>query len=146
MNKRLSFLMIAAWLFVPPMVFSSSTARAQQPAAPVVAPKIDRFDLDPPNRLVPGEALIFRLTGTPHGDASVKIDGVRGKVALNEVFRGVYEGAYTLIDGDKVMANSVVIATLRLGKQERSTVLAQPLVESPRVAAYQLAPARFTFQ
>ena len=49
-------------------------------------------------------------------------------------------------DGDKVMANSVVIATLRLGKQERSTVLAQPLVESPRVAAYQLAPARFTFQ
>jgi hypothetical protein len=135
MDKRLILLILAAWLFIPPLVFPSGSARAQQTASPMVAPRIDRFDLDPPKRLAPGEALIFRISGSPRGDASVTIDGVRGKVTLREVMTGIYEGVYTVANDDQIAVNSIVIGTLRLGNQERSTLLDQPLVENPRVAA-----------
>jgi hypothetical protein len=135
MNKRLLLLILTAWLFLPPLFFASSSARAQQPAARIAAPKIDRFDIDPPSRLVAGEALIFRISGSSSGTASVRIDGVKGKIALREVMTGVYEGAYTIGDGDQIVADSVVIGSLRLGNQERIAVLDQPLVEHPRVAS-----------
>lgn len=115
-------------------------------------PKIDRFDVDPPKRLVPGEELIFALSGSPGGNASVRIDGVKGKLALEEIRAGVYEGAYTVKNRDRIVANTVVTGNLRLGKQERSTVLGQALVEnspsrqsmsSRRAAAPALAKPRF---
>jgi len=98
------------------------------------APRIERFDLDPPARLVPGEALIFRLTGTSRGNASVSIDGVNRKIALREVMARVYEGAYTIRTGDRIDVDSVVTGNLRHGNQELSTVLAQPLVDNSPVA------------
>lgn len=100
------------------------------------APRIERFDLDPPTRLLPGEALIFRLTGSSRGDASVSIQGVKEKVALREVMAGVYEGAYTIRNSDRIDVDSVVTGNLRLGNQELSTVLGQPLVDISAVAAY----------
>ncbi|MBK8063447.1 MAG: glycine zipper 2TM domain-containing protein [Betaproteobacteria bacterium] len=93
-------------------------------------PKIDRFDVDPPDRLVPGAELFFSLTGSPGGGASVRIAGVRGKLNLEEVRTGVYEGAYTVKNRDRLQSNSVVTGNLRLGKQERSSVLKQSLVET----------------
>jgi len=93
-------------------------------------PKIDRFDVDPPDRLVPGAELFFSLTGSPGGRASVRIAGVRGKLNLEEVRTGVYEGAYTVKNRDRLQSNSVVTGNLRLGKQERSMVLKQSLVET----------------
>ena len=80
--------------------FSFGSAQAQGPASPIAAPRIERFDLDPPDRLVPGEALIFRLSGSARGKASVRIDGVGEKLALKEVMAGIYEGAYTIKNGD----------------------------------------------
>jgi hypothetical protein len=135
MNKRLPLLILTAWLFLPPLFFASGSARAQRPAAKIAAPQIERFDLDPPTRLAPGESLIFRISGSSHGTASVRIDGVKGKIALREVMTGVYEGAYTVGNGDQIVADSVVIGSLRLGNQERIAVLDQPLVEHPRVAS-----------
>lgn len=129
-----------------PLMLPYGSARAQQPASPVAAPAIDRFDLDPPNRLVPGEALIFRLTGSAGGKASVEIDGVGSKIALNEVFAGVYEGAYTIRDRDRIAVDAVVTGNLRLGNQERSTVLDQPLVENFPFAASQAVATRRTSQ
>jgi hypothetical protein len=115
--------------------FSFGSAQAQGPASPIAAPIIERFDLDPPGRLVPGEALIFRLSGSPHGNASVGIDGVNRKIALHEVMTGIYEGAYTIRTGDRIDVDSTVTGNLRLGKQELSTILSQPLVGNFPVAA-----------
>ena len=112
-------------------------------ASASAVPRIDRFEVDPPNRLVAGEELIFTLSGSPGGSASVRIDGVRGKLALEEVRAGVYEGAYTVRNRDRIAVNTVVTGNLRVGNQERSTVLGQALVESslsqPRASARRVA-------
>ena len=114
------------------------------------APRIDRFEVDPPNRLVPGAELFFTLAGSPGGNASVRIDGVKGKLSLEEVRAGVYEGSYTVRSRDRIAVNTVVTGNLRLGSQERSMVLGQALDESSasrtrtgnrRVAAPAPAPA-----
>jgi hypothetical protein len=117
-----------------PLLLPSGSARAQQPASPIAAPAIDRFDLDPPKRLAPGEALIFRISGSTRGSASVSIDGVRSRIALKEVMTGIYEGVYTIRNGDRIEIDTLVTGHLRLGKQEHSTFLRQALVEIPPVA------------
>lgn len=94
------------------------------------APKISSFDVDPPSRLVPGSELAFTLAGSPGGAASVRINGVRGKLALEEVTPGVYEGYYTVRNRDTIEANTVVTGNLRIGEQEHTQVLAQSLVET----------------
>ncbi len=93
-------------------------------------PRIEHFDVDPPNRLVPGAELLFTLAGSAGGSASVRINGVKGKIALEETRSGVYEGAYTIKNRDKLAADTVVTGNLRLGKLERSMVLGQSLAES----------------
>jgi outer membrane lipoprotein SlyB len=108
-------------------------------------PRIDRFEVDPPNRLVPGAELFFTLSGSPGGSASVRIDGVKGKLALEEFNTGVYEGTYTVRNRDRIAVNTVVTGNLRLGEQERSMVLGQALVESspsrPRMSNRPVAAA-----
>ncbi len=115
--------------------FSVGSAQAQSHAEAITTPKIERFDLDPPARLVPGEALIFRLTGSSRANASVSIEGVNRKVALHEVMPGIYEGAYTIKKDDRIAFDSAVVGNLRRGNQELAAVLLQPLVETPAVAA-----------
>lgn len=96
-------------------------------AAASSAPKISSFDVDPPNRLVPGSDLAFTLAGSPGGTASVRINGVPGKLALEEVGAGVYEGNYTIRNRDRIEPNTVVTGNLRIGRQEHTRVLAQAL-------------------
>ncbi len=93
-------------------------------------PRIDRFELDPPSKLVPGAELLFTLAGSPGGSASVRINGVKGKIALEEIRPGDYEGYYTVRNRDKLAVNTVVTGNLRLGDQERSMVLGQALIEN----------------
>ena len=132
MNKRSIFLVFfAGVLFLPPFFFP---AQGQGPASATAAPRIERFDLDPPARLVAGEALIFRITGSPSCDAGVSIDGVDRMVPLREVMSGIYEGAYTIQTGDRIDVHSSVTGQLRYGSQELKTVLAQPLVDTTDVA------------
>ena len=128
---------IAATMVFVPFVDPSSLARAEAPvsiAAQIAAPRIERFDLDPPQSLAPGEALIFRITGSPRSTASVSIAGVKQKVALREVIAGVYEGAYTIRNDDRIDVESVVTGSLRHGNQQLSAVLGQPLVDVSALA------------
>jgi hypothetical protein len=145
MNTHLIGSVIAMAVLLP-FIAPSALAQAQAIAPQAAEPRIERFDLDAPRRLAPGEALIFRISGTSSGDASVRIDGVRGKVALKEVMHGVYEGAYTIKNGDRLTIDSIVIGNLALGSQERSTVLGQPLIQVPLVASTQFVPVRHTFR
>lgn len=96
-------------------------------AAPV-APTIERFDVAPASRLTPGADLHFTVAGTPGGVASVRIAGVRGKLVLDEVRSGVYEGNYDVRERDRIDANAPVTANLRVGTQEASRVLGRTLV------------------
>lgn len=125
---------ILATVLIAPLVDPSAIARAQGPAAASAAPRIERFDLDPPTRLVPGEALIFRITGTPRSNASVSIVGVKNTIALREAMPGIYEGAYTIKSNDKIDVDSAVTGNLRVGNQQLSAVLGQPLVDVSAVA------------
>lgn len=99
-------------------------------AAANAAPRIDRFDVDPPARLQPGAELLFTLLGSPGATASVRLQGVRGKIALEEIAAGRYEGGYTVKNRDRISADTVVTGNLRLATQERTKVLGQSLVES----------------
>ena len=118
---------VASAILDEPLVGKAS-ARRPAPAAPsAAAPKIDRFDVDPPARLVAGEELILTLSGSPGGTANAKIAGVKGKIVMNEIRTGVYEGKYTIKNRDKIAADAVVKGNLRVGNQVTSAVLGQPL-------------------
>ena len=92
-------------------------------------PSISRFDVNPPNNLVAGSELIFTLEGSPDASASVRINGVRGKLDLEQVRPGIYEGAYAIKNRDRIAPDTVVTGNLRLGTKEQSKVLAQSLVD-----------------
>lgn len=109
----------------------SEVKRAADAAALAALVKIDRFEVDPAARLDTGADLFFSLSGSPGAKASVRINGVKGKLALPEVAAGVYEGAYTIKDRDRIAANSTTTATLRRGEREVSVVLGQPLLAAP---------------
>ena len=102
----------------------SEAKRAADAAALAAMVKIDRFEVDPAASLVEGADLFFSLRGSPGGKASVRITGVKGKLALPEVAAGVY----TLKARDRVAADSATTATLRSGEREVSVTLGQPLL------------------
>jgi outer membrane lipoprotein SlyB len=102
--------------------------RAADATALAAAPRIDRFEVDPADRLDSGRDLFFSVSGSPGATASVRIDGVKGKLSLQEVRGGVYEGAYTIKDRDRISANAAATATLRRGDREASIVLGQSLL------------------
>jgi outer membrane lipoprotein SlyB len=106
----------------------SHSERRRAADAAAAAPRIERFEVDPAARLNSGTDLFFSVHGSRGGTASVRIDGVKGKLSLQEVSAGVYEGAYTIKDRDRISANSTTTATLRRGEQETSAVLGQSLL------------------
>jgi len=128
-NLRLGNRVATAILDEP--LIGKASARRPAPAAPsATAPKIDRFDVDPPARLAAGEELILTMSGSPGGTASAKIAGVKGKLVLNEIRTGVYEGIYTIKNRDRIAADAVVKGKLRVGNQETTAVLGQSLQAS----------------
>ena len=106
----------------------SDAKRAADAAALAATPKIDRFEVEPAARLDAGADLFFSMMGSPGGKASVRIAGVKGKLSLEEVAAGTYEGTYTIKNRDRVLANSAVTATLRRGEREVSVALGQSLL------------------
>jgi len=121
---------VASAILDEPLVGKPSAQRSAQAAYSASAPKIDRFDVDPPARLVTGEELFLTLSGTPGGTASAKIAGVKGKIVLNEIRTGVYEGTYVIKNRDRIAADAVVKGHLRVGNQETSAVLGRSLQAS----------------
>lgn len=94
--------------------------RRPVPTSSVV--RVDRFGLKQPPSLAPGNELRFNATGTPDAVASVRIAGVRGKVNLREVRRGVYRGVYVIKNRDRLDGNTAVSVYLRQGAQETALV------------------------
>lgn len=130
-NLRLGNRVVSA-ILDEPLIGKGSGRPPVPPGYSAAAPKIDRFDMDPPARLVAGEELLLTMAGTPGGNASARIAGVKGKLVLNEIRSGVYEGAYTIKNRDRIQPNSAVTGTLRVDNRETSTVLGQPLTAPSR--------------
>jgi outer membrane lipoprotein SlyB len=115
-----------------PLIGRVSPRRPAPPVISAATPKIDRFDVDPPARLAAGEELILTLSGSPGGVASARIVGVKGKIVLNEIRTGVYEGSYTINNRDRIAADAVVTGNLRIDQRETSMVLGKSLVAGPQ--------------
>lgn len=120
---------VASAILDEPLIGRAYARRAGAGQRYASGPKIDRFDVgNPPPSLAPGEGLNLILSGTPGGVASATIVGVKGKILLNEIRNGVYEGTHIIKRRDRIAANSVVTAHLRVGERETSAVLGQSLV------------------
>ncbi|MDP1983099.1 MAG: glycine zipper 2TM domain-containing protein [Sulfuritalea sp.] len=120
---------VASAILDEPLIGRAYARRAGAGQRYATGPKIDRFDVvDPPASLVAGEDLNLVLSGSPGGAASATIVGVKGKILMNEVRAGVYEGSHIIKRRDRVVANSTVTGLLRVGERETSAVLGQSLV------------------
>ncbi len=107
-----------------------ATAQRARQAAPV----IDNFQVDLSDQLTPGSEIGFTLEGTPRGQASVRLTGLKKLIVLREVDRGVYEGTYTVSRRDQMGSQPSARATLRVGKL--ATVATQSLAAGlPPVAS-----------
>jgi outer membrane lipoprotein SlyB len=95
--------------------------------APGPQPRIARFNVEPAAALGGGNELRFALSGTPGGKADLAIGGVRGKVLLSEVSAGEYASAYTIRNRDRILPDSVVTATLRVGELSTTATLGRAL-------------------
>ena len=111
------------------------------PAHAQTAPVVRTFTVQQVNELTPGTELVFKLNGTPAGNATVALEGSSNVVTLSETSAGNYSGAYTLSIRDQVKFNSPVRATLRVGTQEVQAVLGQTLLTT---SAHQAALAAAT--
>jgi hypothetical protein len=96
-------------------------------AAPPTALKIDRFSVEPIDKVVPGAELRFTINGMPGAVAEVDIPGVVSNLPMREMRPGVYEGAYTLKRLDRLMPSRPMVATLRAGDRSVSLALTQAL-------------------
>ena len=101
-------------------------------AQPVREPRIDGFDIQQVRRLEPGVELRFTVYGTAAGHASLRIQGVPRRVALNETSAGVYQGIYVIDTRDRIPVQGGVTANLRLGNEVASMALDEPLVAEGR--------------
>jgi outer membrane lipoprotein SlyB len=122
---------VASSILDEPLVRKGSGKRASTAAAAANGPKIDRFEVDPPARLAVGEEVNLTLSGSAGGAASATIAGVKGKLLMNEIRPGVYEGSHTIVNRDRIAADAVVTGNLRVGDKETSALLGQSLLARP---------------
>ncbi len=94
----------------------SVVSGAPSPAAGLI--KIADFTVQAPDRVRPGDELAFAMSGTPGAKAGVAVKGVRDRIALTEVSRGVYEGSYTVRRQDRLEGSLSATAYLSANKKE----------------------------
>lgn len=127
-------------LFAILFLAAPGIATAQQSISGFTAPRINGFDVEQVGELVPGTELKFTLYGTPGSIATIKIPGTAGRLLLEEVETGLYEGAYTIKTVDRISDESRVTANLRLGNRVASVVMDEPMVAAaPKSLARRMA-------
>ncbi len=100
------------------------------PPPPVRAPdplRIERFGMQPIERIEPGAELQFALEGMPGANASVDLPGVERDLRLRETRPGHYEGSYTIRRSDDLNPNRPIVATLRSGDRVVTANLNMPV-------------------
>ena len=126
-RTAVSTLYFRAQAAAPVAAAPAPVAPAPQPTA-APAPRIERFNVAPVDRLDPGTDLRFTLTGTPGGRATFAIQGVARDVQMKEVKPGVYEGFYTVRRLDNFPPSGEIFAQLESGGQWVRSRLNQSLL------------------
>lgn len=103
---------------------SAQSARHDRFAAAV---QVDGVDVEQVAQLAPGTALHFTVFGTPGAAATLRIDGARSPLGLQEREPGVYEGSYLIEARDRIRADSRVTATLQRGGDAAHSSLEESL-------------------
>ncbi len=93
-----------------------------------IPPRIQTFGVAPTPRVDPGSELMFSLTGTPGGMATVRVRGVEAPIALTEESPGTYRGSYTIKNRDRIAPDANVVAALRVGARNTEATLRDPIV------------------
>lgn len=132
--RRLGALLCSLMLAI--VLPGGSAWAAKKKAAP--PPQITAFEMEPADKVAPGNELFFRVEGTPGARATVRVAGVSRTLVLQEVDDGVYEGAYVLRPRDRAGPNSAATATLRRSGRSSSSTMARLSAAPPAVA---VAPA-----
>ncbi|HET6780610.1 MAG TPA: copper amine oxidase N-terminal domain-containing protein, partial [bacterium] len=96
---------------------------AQVPPPPSGPVQIASFTHNAARALRAGETVTVTLRGTPGGAATFDIFGIAAGMPMREVSSGVYQGTYTIRQGDSV-ANAAIFAHLRMGTTEAPLVQA----------------------
>ncbi len=78
--------------------------------------RIERFTVDPIDRIEPGAELIFRLSGTPRARATFTIGGVVRDRPMEEASPGEYESRYTVKRSDNFPPGVAITASLKGGR------------------------------
>lgn len=107
---------IAAAFLLAPVAALTFTAL---PTAAVAqqALEVRSLEVTTDGAVVPGSRLRFRMEGTPRAEASVRVRGIRGSIALREVERGLYVGRYTVTTNDRIEPGAPIRASLRNGNR-----------------------------
>jgi hypothetical protein len=142
MNKHLRNHVASLFLLAPSAAMLAAlpaTALAQS-----VSPEVRSVEIRSDNGLEPGARLTLRVTGSPRARAVVRIDGVKDRIELREVSRGLYIGRYTLKRGERVAGDADVRATLRADNRAGAAnyTLADVMESRPPVAVAPPAPPR----
>jgi hypothetical protein len=136
MKKEFLNYATSALLLLPTAVglVALPTSAVAQPATP----EVDSLNVEADSGFQAGSRLSFRLAGTPHARAILRLQGVRTPIALREVQPGLYVARYTLKNVDRVAPSSEVRAVLRHGNRVGGETFA--LSETMGAAPVAVAP------
>ena len=121
---------------------ASTPLPAQAQNARQATARIDNFQVDLSDQLAPGSEIEFTLEGTPRGQASIRLSGLKKVITLTEVDPGVYQGSYTLSRRDRLGPQATARATLRV--RQVTAVATQSLTDNTPPVAVRPAPAQPT--
>jgi outer membrane lipoprotein SlyB len=103
-------------LLAPPPAHAQSTREGAAASAGRVV--IADFSIAAADGLRPGDELKLSMIGTPGGQAAAEVAGIPERIALAEVRRGVYEGAYTVRRQDRPRSPLAATGFLSVGGVE----------------------------
>jgi outer membrane lipoprotein SlyB len=89
---------------------------------------VEGVDVEQVSQVAAGVALRFRVYGTPHATAALRIEGGWHVLFLHETEPGIYEGTYVIDGRDAILPTSRVTATLQEGDVLAQGDLDQPLL------------------
>lgn len=124
MKSHLRNHVAALFLLAPVAVtFSALPAAALAQSA---TPEVRALEVTSDAGIQPGSRLRFRMEGSPHAHAMVRIRGVESTIALREVDRGVYVGRYVITRNDRIEEGAPIRAILRNGNRTTSASYSVP--------------------
>jgi hypothetical protein len=124
------------------MVSINTMAGAAQTIATQDNVQVQTFDRQPPGIIGTGGGLVFTLTGTPGGTATVQIPGATDELPMTEISPGTYQCKVGFAAEHPVtLMHATAIARLKTDTGTRVVILSQPMdIDTAPPAVTQIWP------